>query len=182
MNDKKTLRKEFIKRRNKMAQEQVALASDAIFLYVKEYTKKIDFKTVFCYESYKNEVQTRSMMDHFFKEGKDVYIPVVTGAEMHLAKWTPEMLYTINKYGIKEPQNPIFYTGPIDVAIVPGLAFAENGARLGYGGGYYDRWFSANADVYKIGLCYAWQFVPILPEEEFDIRMDTVICEIMKDS
>ena len=182
MNDKKVLRKEFIERRNKMAQEQVALASDAIFLYVKAYMQKSNFKTIFCYESYKNEVQTRSIMEYFFKKGKDVYIPVVTGAEMRLAKWAPDMTYTINRFGIKEPQSPVFYTGPIDAAIVPGLAFTKDGVRLGYGGGYYDKWFAENPEVYKIGLCYRWQLVSTLPEEHFDIRMNTVICEIMKDS
>lgn len=69
---------------------------------------------------------------------------------------------------------------PCDVAawIIPALAFTEDGARLGYGGGWYDRMLSvADADSLKIGVAHAFQIVEELPAEPHDIRMDLLVTD-----
>lgn len=182
MNDKKSLRKMLIKRRKEMAQEQVKLASRTIFFNVKKQLSAYDFTSVFCYEAYNGEVQTAEIMMWLYEQGKDVCIPVVDGPFMHTAIWTPETTYIQNRYGINEPQKPVFYDKKIDIALIPGLAFTKAGARLGFGSGYYDKWLTENPAVYKIGLCYAWQVFQALPEEQHDVRMDLVVSENMKDS
>ena len=62
------------------------------------------------------------------------------------------------------------------LCIVPGLCFDKNGSRIGYGGGYYDR-FLSDADIFKIGLCYDFQIVRETEHGAFDVPMDTVISE-----
>ncbi len=68
--------------------------------------------------------------------------------------------------------------GEIDVILVPGLAFTRDGARLGRGGGYYDRYLATMpASTLKIGVCFAVQIVASLPTEPHDQRVDTVATE-----
>ena len=64
----------------------------------------------------------------------------------------------------------------IDCALVPGIAFDEKCNRIGFGGGYYDR-FLSDADIFKIGLCYDFQIVGETEHGAFDVPMDTVISE-----
>ena len=63
-----------------------------------------------------------------------------------------------------------------DLMLLPGLAFSWEGDRIGYGGGYYDRYLAiCREQPYKIGLCYPCQIHPKIPHEEFDIRMDELL-------
>jgi 5-formyltetrahydrofolate cyclo-ligase len=65
----------------------------------------------------------------------------------------------------------------IDVAIIPGMAFDNKGHRLGRGKGYYDRFLSQlTSKTKKIGLCFPWQLVDVVPTDKNDISMDCVIC------
>ena len=63
----------------------------------------------------------------------------------------------------------------IDVAVVPGMSFDDNGNRLGRGKGYYDRFLKQIPQAYKIGICFNFQKVKAVPTEETDIKMDEVI-------
>lgn len=80
-------------------------------------------------------------------------------------------------FGIKEPDSDEMadYKEP-DLIIVPGLAFARDGHRLGFGKGYYDR-FLEKSEGYKIGLCYSFQLLPEIPTDSFDVSMDAVVTE-----
>ena len=62
----------------------------------------------------------------------------------------------------------------IDIAIIPGLAFTQDGKRLGRGKGYYDRLLAQMPSVYKMGLCFPFQLVQDIPMNENDILMDEV--------
>ena len=62
------------------------------------------------------------------------------------------------------------------LCLVPGLAFSANGARLGYGKGYYDTFF-AQHPVLKLGLCYDFQLVPQVPTQPHDVRMDGILTD-----
>jgi len=66
---------------------------------------------------------------------------------------------------------------PIDVALVPGLGFSETGARLGYGAGYYDRWFASHPNTTKVAFCFECQVLPFVPTESHDVSMDFIITE-----
>ena len=81
-------------------------------------------------------------------------------------------------YGILEPSEglPTVEFEEIDFAVVPALAFTPNGERLGQGGGYYDR-FMARTGAFTCGVCYGCFVLNEVPTEEFDRRVDLVICE-----
>ncbi|MBX2905992.1 MAG: 5-formyltetrahydrofolate cyclo-ligase [Taibaiella sp.] len=79
------------------------------------------------------------------------------------------------RFGTKHPAGGNEYTGSIDLYIVPGIAFDDGCYRLGYGSGYYDAWFSANPEGYKVGICYPFQRILALPNEEHDIPLNEII-------
>lgn len=81
--------------------------------------------------------------------------------------------------GIKTTTEDKPATKPIDIAIVPGLAFCTAGARLGYGAGYYDRWFEAHPDTLKVALCFDSQLLEQVPTEIHDVAMDYIVTDKM---
>ncbi len=79
-------------------------------------------------------------------------------------------------YGIREPLGPASDMVP-DVILVPGVAFTRDGARLGMGGGFYDRWAEANPGVRRVGVCFAAQLVDEVPCEPHDLGVSAVVTE-----
>ena len=80
-------------------------------------------------------------------------------------------------YGILEPKEAEAYQDEANaLCLVPGLAFSADGARLGYGKGYYDTFF-AQHPVLKLGLCYDFQLVPQVPTQPHDVRMDGILTD-----
>lgn len=79
--------------------------------------------------------------------------------------------------GIPAPRSERAFTGPIALAIVPGLGFTRSGARIGYGAGYYDRWLAARPQTEAVGIAFECQIVLTLPQDPHDIRMDRLVTE-----
>ena len=82
-------------------------------------------------------------------------------------------------YDICEPSSSLPEPDLTDntVCIVPGLAFTQNGGRLGYGGGYYDRFLSANPNIYTIALAYEAVITDRLPVAKHDISINSIVTE-----
>ena len=143
-------------------------------------------KNVLIYVSTKGEVDTLGLIEEFFKLGKIVYVPKVIDIKTGLMRF-----YKISSLedlepgcmNILEPKKSleILDESLIDdsfVIVMPGLAFDKKGHRLGYGGGFYDRF---NARVYsgllKLALSFDFQLIDELIANEFDIDVDKVITE-----
>lgn len=73
------------------------------------------------------------------------------------------------------PAGGIEYDGIIDLIILPGLAFDNSFNRLGYGGGYYDRFLVKHPDAYKVAVLYSFQLIESVPVEDHDVKMDQLI-------
>ncbi len=82
-------------------------------------------------------------------------------------------------FGTFFPDNMSTYDGFLDLIIVPGLAFNKKGGRIGYGGGYYDR-FLAGREKRAMAFCYGFQIFEDLPLEAHDIRIEMVVSYDMK--
>lgn len=134
-------------------------------------------KVVMLYCALPDEVPTQGVMDELVAQGKTVLLPrVVNDTEMELRRYTGNKDLCKGAYGILEPTGEVFTDyDAIDVAIIPGVAFDEDGHRLGRGKGYYDRFLARVPNLYKIGLCFSWQMVAHIPCDEHDIRMDRII-------
>lgn len=79
-----------------------------------------------------------------------------------------------NAYGIEEPLSD--EDRPCEVALVPLLAVDREGFRLGYGGGFYDRYFAAHPQILRVGLCYEGQ-IGNFPHDERDVPLDLIVTE-----
>jgi len=140
---------------------------------------------IFIYVSYKNEVQTHDLIKKMIKDNKEVYVP-------HPNPETKEMEavlirgfndLTEGAYGILEPIESKSRIEPslLDVIIVPGLVFSLKGFRIGYGGGFYDRFLkrvnqSASAPL-KVSFSYNEFIINEVPTNQYDLPVDFIITE-----
>lgn len=133
---------------------------------------------VFCYISVNDETDTSKIIEWLFEKGKTVTVPLcLEKGKMIAVKINSFEDLKEGMYGIPEPVSHLEYDkNKLDLIIVPGLAFDKSGYRLGYGGGYYDR-FMAEAKAFKLGICRSCQLTDSLPFDEFDIKADMVITE-----
>ena len=152
------------------------LKDKAIFDALFKLLEKIEYSTVFIYLSFGTEVDTKAIVDRLFKLGKTVCVPKIVDGKMKSVKIDKSTELIINDYGIKEPilEEELLP----DLAIVPMVAFNEGCYRVGYGKGYYDRYFSSiNCDVLKIGVAYEEQKVCGFDIDEYDVPCDIIITD-----
>jgi 5-formyltetrahydrofolate cyclo-ligase len=85
-------------------------------------------------------------------------------------------VFEAGAHGVSEPVDGT-EAPPPDLVIVPGLAFDLNGARLGRGKGYYDRWLETNPSVRTLGICFKCQMLEKIPAEPHDVRVNAILTE-----
>lgn len=138
----------------------------------------LDSKNVMIFYPIKEEISLLGLMKC---KDKNFYFPKCNGRDMLVCKQnSPEVEnFSLNKYGILEPKSePICDLSILDVIFVPALCADVNCARIGYGGGYYDRFFAKNNLCAKKVIVTSDKFLcENLPQEEFDLLCDMVICE-----
>lgn len=129
------------------------------------------------YYSYGSEADTHALIARLISAGKSVYLPRVEGENIVPVRYFGDETDLVkNGYGIYEPQGQAF-DGRIEVCITPLLAVNPRGYRLGYGGGYYDRFFTGNPQILKVGAGYFLQYTDEFEEENFDKPLDLFVCE-----
>lgn len=136
-----------------------------------------DADTVLMYYSLADEVFTHDAIDELLSMGKTVLLPAVIGdGIMELHRYTGKESLRCGAYNIMEPIGETFNDyKAIDAVAVPGMAFDEQGNRLGRGKGYYDRLLPKLTNATLIGICFPFQMFDVIPAEPHDIRMDIVL-------
>lgn len=136
---------------------------------------KVDVTSVFCYVSMGSEVDT-TLLIRELRENMNVYVPYTYNGEMQAVKLKEETLtYEVDKQGNLYGENErvqVLFDSP-QVCVVPLLAYNDKLYRLGYGGGYYDKYLSSHKTL-KIGICYDEQFIDFA-QEQFDVPMDIIV-------
>lgn len=178
MDFKNTLRKEINDKLHQLKERDKL--SDLITENITSMPLWIDCKNIFIYISFRNEVETESLIEKCINSGKRVYAPLINGRTMdffRIDNLTKDD-YIINRFGIPEPPKGLtpHYPEKNDIMIVPGVGFTKNGHRMGRGGGYYDRYLS-DYPVYKMAIAFEAQLKESLPTQEWDILMDMVVTE-----
>lgn len=138
-----------------------------------------DFNLFLIYISVNNEIDTSEIISFLFKIGKKVAVPYCYGKNMDFYYISSTEELVKGKFGIPSVDiNSAVKVENFDdsLCIVPGLSFDNNGNRLGYGGGFYDR-FLMGKNLATLGLCYEKCISEELPTEDFDIAMDFVLTE-----
>jgi len=135
--------------------------------------------TIFCYVGAKDEINTLPLLDKILAAKKALVIPkCISKGVMEACLIHNLTELQLGKYGILEPisSKPAIKPTEIDLCFVPCLTCSKDGKRLGYGGGYYDRYLM-QANFFKVALCRSSLIVEDLPVEEHDVRMDLVITD-----
>lgn len=127
------------------------------------------------YASLADEPQTRGLIERL-SAAHTVVLPRVAGDDMDFYEYSPDKM-AVGAFGIEEPAGGRAVSpDAIDAIVVPARAYTADGARLGRGRGYYDRYMSRRGfRAVKIGVCFAEQIVDDIPAEPHDIAVDTVI-------
>ena len=197
--NKQELRKEIRKRKRQYSQALLGELSLSAISALRNHPKVREAKTILLYDSLPDEVNTHEWMDELVAEGKQVLLPVVVDDEnMILRAYTGRHDLAEGSFHIMEPIGKVFPEErypEIEVAIIPGMSFDDQGHRLGRGKGYYDRFLEkiqsqieelskesnkesykkSNKELYKIGVCFGFQKEKSIPSESHDIVMDEVI-------
>lgn len=143
---------------------------------LEEHPRFIASKTILCYYSLADEVQTHAFMEKWYKL-KSILLPVVKGDILELRHYTGKHCLEAGAYNIEEPTGkPFTQYDEIELGIIPGMSFDRQGNRLGRGKGYYDKLLPL-LHTYNIGICYRFQAREAIPSETFDHRMDEVWTE-----
>lgn len=174
--DKTALRKEIREKKRAMTQKQIEQASHALAQQFFATSYYREAKTLYGYLPYNQEVRTEPILLQALKDGKKVAVPKVYGDTMRFIYL--EDLNGIEKgyAGIPEPvaDEPVA-ADETALVLMPGLAFDKEGHRIGYGGGFYDKFLSAEPTHPTVALCYDFQMRPNLETEEFDVPVDLVL-------
>lgn len=179
---KSELRNYITKKRDELSLSEKNEKNNAIYEALINSELFIKAKVVFIYISFGNEVNTHKIIEKALSLGKEVCVPKVVSRlkGMRALKINSLNNLQVSNYGILEPDDNSEEVAieNMDLAIIPGLVFDLKGGRIGYGGGFYDRFFyNTNIDIRKIALSYEFQILDNLPLEEHDITISDIITE-----
>lgn len=180
------IRKKILAERDKLHFEKRTKKSELILekLLACEQIKNSD--VFFCYVNYKSEVDTKKLILELLRQGKTVAVPLTLEKKKKLVAVTISNIEKDLEPGyctILEPKKELagrscIDPGEIDIIIVPGSVFDKCCGRMGYGGGFYDRFIDYQApEALRVGLCFDLQLIEKLKLESHDKRMDYVFTE-----
>ena len=174
--DKQELRRVIREKKRAMTQEEILTASALLAEQFYQTPQYKNAKTIYGYLPYNQEVRTVPMLRQALLDGKKVAVPKVYGDEMRFI-YMEDLEKTATGYaGIPEPiaDEPVAHD-PTALVLMPGLAFDRTGNRMGYGGGFYDKFLADEPDHPTVALCYEFQLLPSVPREEYDGPVDVVL-------
>lgn len=174
---KQQLRKTIRQRKKQYSLEQRQAWSSDIEQRLLAHPRIKAAHVVMLYYALPDEVDTRHLVDALLAAGKTVVLPkCVDDAHMEPRLYTGPSDLAEGLYNLLKPAGaPYADIHRIEVVVVPGMSFDDEGHRLGRGRGYYDRFLEQLPEVYKIGVCYHFQRVDHVPTDPYDRAMDEVV-------
>lgn len=183
MKDRQTLRQANLTARDQLAPAIRCEKSCRIHTLLLNLPEIATAKHFFLYVHFRSEVETLPLLTHLLVAGKTVSAPLTLRKESRLLAvqiTDPASQLEPGCFGILEPNKTQAAVNPasIDIALVPGSVFDQGGGRLGYGGGFYDRFLSQDApQALRVGLAFAMQLVDQVPTAAHDQLMDILVTE-----
>lgn len=173
--DKQELRQHIRTRKRAMTVQQIEEKSkklQELFLKTEAYRNA---KTIYGYLPYNQEVRTAPILQQALDDGKAVAIAKCYDREMRFI--------LVDNLQCMDPDSRIpqpladapVGQDPTALVLMPGMAFTKQGQRMGYGGGFYDRFLAAEPDHPTVALCFDFQIVDQIPTEDYDIPADLVL-------
>lgn len=184
--DKKVLRKEILEKRDNIDLVKRKEMDKKILNKFYETQYYNDAEKIFIYISYASEINTKEIINKALKDNKKIYVPRTEfkSRNMDAVEITSLDNLLESTYGILEPSTEESKTEPneLDLIVVPGVAFDRNGGRMGYGAGFYDRYFKKInkeniSKIVKLALAYEFQILDKVPMNSQDVPVDYIITE-----
>jgi 5-formyltetrahydrofolate cyclo-ligase len=183
MSTRSQLRKQLKTRRNALSASEQVVASSKIAQKLREHKKIQQANHIAVYLTNDGELSTSSFISWCWQQQKKLYLPVVhpfSKGNLLFLEYLPNTIMVKNTFGILEPVLDVTKVCPIaqlDIICSPLVAFDGTGARLGMGGGFYDRTLAhwQNTTTYPIGLAHDCQKVDKVPVEHWDIPLPEII-------
>jgi 5-formyltetrahydrofolate cyclo-ligase len=174
---KSKIRKKILEIRKKKNNKNIKFSFLKIFKEIKKYISKK--KIVGGYYPVNFEIDILEFLEKLEMKGLQLCLPIVKkDNKMDFYSWSTKNLLKLNKYGIPEPEQ-IKKVFP-DIILVPLVAFDSRLYRIGYGGGYYDRYIeklSNKKNLLKIGIAHSCQKINRVPTNKYDKKLDIIITE-----
>ena len=176
--EKKIIRKFLINRRKQLSGDYEK--KNMSHVHLRPLLNNINSDYVGSYVDYNFELSTNSLNNYLIEKDINICLPKINSQskEINFFKFSTGTKLIKNKYNILEPEvtNEIIFP---KLVLVPLLAFNESGFRLGYGGGFYDKYFSSQEekDVIKVGLGFSFQKANQIPIESHDQKLDWILTE-----
>lgn len=184
MADKKLIRSSIRKLRDSMPEDERSVKSAKITDNVTGIPEYKAARDILIYVSTGSEADTTELIKRCFEDKKNVYVPKVYGKEMRFISIGSLDELASGYYGIMEPvsDEPVWEKCSRDtyndsLCIMPGLAFDRKFNRIGYGGGFYDK-FLEKTQVYKMAVCYDCQIVECIDAQDTDIKPDMIVTDM----
>ena len=174
--DKKALRSAIREKKRAMTPQQIEEKSAALTVQFLATDLYKNASTIYGYLPYNQEVRTIPLLQQAITDGKQVAVPKVYGETMRFILIADLSAVEKGYAGIPEPKadEPVAQDERA-LVLMPGLAFDPAGNRMGYGGGFYDRFLQAEPHHPTVALCYDFQMLPHLETEAHDIPVDLVL-------
>lgn len=185
--DKKDVRKKYLALRNSFDKNTLLQYSESIAARLEQMRCIAEAENIMCFVSFGSEVHTHAIIKKWLLEGKNVCVPCIENISMGTRCMHAVRIRDFNElkkcgsYGILEPpllRHNIADPESFDVIIVPGCVYDVNKNRMGYGGGFYDKYLAVTSrNCIKIGVCYDFQVIDQIPHDAHDIPLDSLVTE-----
>ncbi|MBC8586934.1 5-formyltetrahydrofolate cyclo-ligase [Paratissierella segnis] len=181
--DKTLLRRQILDKRSKLGKNEHEIYSNSILNSLLNSAYYKNSKTIMTFVSFSDEVDTHELIKAGIRDDKNLVVPITIKEtkELKLSLVTNFNELEPGYYNILTPKKEfIRYKDPelVDLIIVPGVVFDREGYRIGYGGGYYDRFLSKiDKNVPRIAIAFDLQIIDKVPREYYDIPVDYIITE-----
>lgn len=182
METKKDIRSKVLKKRRALSEEERKEKSCQIAEKIAVHQCFCGADVIFVYADYNGEVETGPIIESARKMGKQVAVPKVHGDVMEFYKVESGDDFEPGCMGILEPKDSCPSMANLGdetkvLVIMPGAVFDLHHHRIGYGGGYYDKYLSAHPNYATMAIAYELQVLDEIPSESFDIKPDVIMTE-----
>lgn len=178
--EKRRLRRQARERLEALPPQERQAGDDALFARFLALPQVEEADTIFAFWGVPGrEPDTARLVQELVRRGKTVALPrMLPGRRMEARRFEPDRPLVSAAFGISEPGEdcPLLEPGDIGLALVPAVCYDRRGYRLGFGGGYYDRWLE-NFSGFAVGLCREIVLQDRVPVEAHDARVDLLLTE-----
>ena len=173
----KVIRKQVFAARKAHTDQQIDDWSRKIAETVTALPEYSNSRRILAYADYNHEVMTKYIIEAAWNDGKEVAVPKVVGQDMVFYKLTDFAQLEKGYFGIPEPARGEIVQWEEALMIMPGVAFDRQNHRVGYGGGFYDRFLEKHPYITRVAVAFEFQMMSEVPVESTDISPEIIVTE-----